>query len=342
MRIVGTWQFCQLAVLFSKCSHGISILFFHTPSRCDYLTILRIAASLARKQAGEQGEAEKVLQFLLKKVNCRLWELAERATAAFQSVAFRRSYLPIYRFSYQEEQNSLFHDSLRAPTHVKLVWNIASSGDFGFRIFSVLPLCSYIWLGKQHSSHPFGMGNMAFPVCLILGWNDFWIQLGSPLRTGLSLCERICYSRMRSWRVCMCENTLSYPSGPWDSNSEILLLVESISWDLSSLFTLTAALCLLHFVLWHHILSGSQGGAWFRRRWGWDESNCLVPSLLSHTKADWRKTFQSGQMRTLPRSAWRPMGMRRTWRYQVYGYEHCMITPDRRLMSWALKQVQKQ
>lgn len=30
-------------------------------------------------------------------------------------------YLPIYRFSYQEEQNSLFYESLRAPTHVKLV-----------------------------------------------------------------------------------------------------------------------------------------------------------------------------------------------------------------------------
>lgn len=38
--------------------------------------------------------------------------------------------MPIYRFSYQEEQNSLFYDTLKAPTHVKLVWNIASAGFF--------------------------------------------------------------------------------------------------------------------------------------------------------------------------------------------------------------------
>lgn len=40
--------------------------------------------------------------------------------------------------------------------------------------------------------------------------------------------------------VCVCENTLraSYPPGPQGSNAEVLSTKSSISWDLSSLFTL--------------------------------------------------------------------------------------------------------
>ncbi|XP_065493166.1 protein kinase C and casein kinase substrate in neurons protein 3 isoform X1 [Caloenas nicobarica] len=79
------------------------------------------------------------------------------------------------RFSYQEEQNSLFYESLRAPTHVKLVWQTASSGVLGFQVPVLCcssPLLLFLTWKTAFQTCLFGMGDMAFPVCLILGWNN--------------------------------------------------------------------------------------------------------------------------------------------------------------------------
>lgn len=129
--------------------------------------------------------------------------------------------LPIYRFSYQEEQNSLFYDSLRASAHVKLVWNVASSGVFGFQVPVLCcssPLLLFLTWKTAFQTCFFGMGDMALPVCLILGWNNSghsWaLQLGPAflLQEGLLEYDEVCITR-----VCMCENTLrmlpSWPSG---------------------------------------------------------------------------------------------------------------------------------
>jgi len=106
----------------------------------------------------------------------------------------QRPCLPIYRFSYQEEEeNSLFYDSLRALAHVKLVWNTASSGCFGFQVpvfCCPSPLLLFLTWENGIPDMVLWDGRHGFS-CLSYSWlEQLWTQLGSPVRMGLPCVRR--------------------------------------------------------------------------------------------------------------------------------------------------------